>query len=248
MKIVVCVNHVPDTTTRINVSSGDTRIETDSATYVINPYDEFAVEEALKTKELMDCNVTAISVGADANKETLRKVLAMGVDDALLLKTNLELDSIAVAKILADEIKNQNAELVFMGKQSVDYDNSIMGQLVATLLDYNVVSSATSFTLNENVIIAEREIEGGKETIETSLPLVVTTQKGLNTPRYASIKGIMGAKRKTIGEKEINVTEFSSTPTKIRIPITRKVGRIIGNGAEAVPKLLSLLKEEAKVI
>lgn len=248
MEIVICVNHVPDTTTRVDVSADGTRVETVGATYIVNPYDEFAVEEALKTKELMDCNVTAISVGPDANKETLRKVLAMGVDDALLLKTNLELDSITVAQILADEIKKQNAELVFMGKQSIDYHNSIMGQLVATLLNYNVVSSATSFTLDGNRIVAEREIEGGKETIGASLPLVVTTQKGLNTPRYASIKGIMAAKKKTIKEKEIAVTENSYIPTKIRIPSSKKTGRIIDNGAEAVPKLISFLKEEAKVI
>jgi electron transfer flavoprotein beta subunit len=248
MKIVVCVNHVPDTATRINISSDQRAIDKTGVTYVINPYDEFAVEEALKTKETFEADVVAISLGPDANKETLRKVLAMGADSAILLKTDLELDSLAVAKILADEIKSQEAELVFMGKQSVDYDGSIMGQLVATLLDYNIVSTATSFNLDGNKIIAEREIEGGKETIETSLPAVITAQKGLNEPRYASLKGIMAAKKKTIEEKDIQVSENMVNVIEMKKPAAKAPGKIVGEDASAVPELVRLLKEEAKVI
>lgn len=248
MKIVVCVNHVPDTATRINISSDQRAIDKTGVTYVVNPYDEFAIEEALKTKEAIDADVVAISLGPDANKETLRKVLAMGVDSAILLKTDLELDSLSVAKILAEEIKSQKAELVFMGKQSVDYDGSIMGQLVATLLDYNIVSTAISFKLNINKIIAEREIEGGKETIETSLPAVITAQKGLNEPRYASLKGIMAAKKKTIEEKDIQVTENMVNVIEMKKPDAKEPGKIVGEDASAVPELVRLLKEEAKVI
>lgn len=248
MKIVVCVNHVPDTATRINISSDQRAIDKTGVTYVINPYDEFAVEEALKTKETFEADVVAISLGPDANKETLRKVLAMGADSAILLKTDLESDSFAVAKILAEEIKNQEAELVFMGKQSVDYDGSIMGQLVATILDYNIVSTATSFNLDGNKIIAEREIEGGKETIETSLPAVITAQKGLNEPRYASLKGIMAAKKKTIEEKNIQVSENMVNVSEMKKPAAKEPGKIVGEDASAVPELVRLLREEAKVI
>ena len=248
MKIVVCVNHVPDTATKIKISSDKKTIDNSGVTFVVNPYDEFAIEEALKTKEAVEGEVIAISLGTEANKETLRKALAMGADSAILLKTDLKLDSLAVAKVLANEIKTQEAEIIFMGKQSVDYDSSIMGQLVATILGYNIVSTATSFNLDENKITAEREIEGGKETIETSLPAVITAQKGLNEPRYASLKGIMAAKRKVIEEKEFQVTENMVSVVEMKKPIAKEAGKIIGDDASAVPELVRLLKEEAKVI
>ncbi|MDA3861589.1 MAG: electron transfer flavoprotein subunit beta/FixA family protein [Melioribacteraceae bacterium] len=248
MKIVVCVNHVPDTATKVNISSDQKTIDKNGVTYVVNPYDEFAIEEALKTKEASDGEVVVLSLGPETNKETLRKALAMGADSAVLLKTDLALDSLSVAKALADEIKNQETELVFMGKQSVDYDSSIMGQLVATLLGYNIVSTATSFKLDGTKITAEREIEGGKETIETSLPAIVTAQKGLNEPRYASLKGIMTAKRKVIEEKEIQVTESIVDVLEMKKPKAKEAGKIVGEDASAVPELVRLLKEEAKVI
>ncbi len=248
MKIVVCVNHVPDTATKINIASDKKSIDNTGVTFVINPYDEFAIEEALKTKEIFGGEVVALSLGTEANKETIKKTLAMGADSAVLLRTDLELDSLVVARALANEIKNIEPELVFMGKQSVDYDSSIMGQLVANILDYNIVSTATSFNLDGNKIIAEREIEGGKETIETSLPAVITAQKGLNEPRYASLKGIMVAKRKVIEEKEIKVAENTVTIVEMKKPIAKEAGKIIGDDASAVPELVRLLKEEAKVI
>ncbi len=248
MKIVVCVNHVPDTATKINIASDKKSIDNTGVTFVINPYDEFAIEEALKTKEIFGGEVVALSLGTEANKETLKKTLAMGADSAVLLRTDLELDSLVVARALANEIKNIEPELVFMGKQSVDYDSSIMGQLVANILDYNIVSTATSFNLDGNKIIAEREIEGGKETIETSLPAVITAQKGLNEPRYASLKGIMAAKRKVIEEKQIQIVENTVNIVKMEKPIAKEAGKIIGDDASAVPELVRLLKEEAKVI
>lgn len=248
MKIVVCVNHVPDTATKVNISSDQKTIDKTGVTFVLNPYDEFAVEEALKTKEAVGGEVTAISLGSESNKETIRKVLAMGVDNGILLKTEADIDSSAVAKALANEIKEQEAELVFMGKQSVDYDNSITGQLVAAILDYNIVSTATSFKLDGNTIVAEREIEGGKETIETTLPAVITAQKGLNEPRYASLKGIMAAKKKVIEEKEISVTDNLANVIEMKKPAEKAPGKILGEDASAVPELVRLLKDEAKVI
>ncbi len=248
MKIVACVNHVPDTATRVNISSDQKTIDSTGVTFVLNPYDEIAIEEALKTKEAIGGEVIAISLGNDTNKETLKKALAMGADSAILLKSDLSLDSMTVAKALATEITNLESKLVFMGKQSVDYDSSIMGQLVASLLDYNIVSTATSFNLNGEIITAEREIEGGKESIETSLPAIITAQKGLNEPRYASLKGIMAAKRKVIEEKEIEITESHVTVMAMKKPDEKAAGKIVGEDASAVPELVRLLKEEAKVI
>jgi len=175
-------------------------------------------------------------------------VLAMGVDEAILLKTDEFLDSLSVAKALAEEIKNQNAELVFMGKQSVDYDNAVMGQLVAAIVGYNIVSTATAFNLSGNKIVAEREIEGGKETIETTIPAIITAQKGLNEPRYASLKGIMAAKKKIIEEKIVQSNENFVNVIEMQKPPKKAVGKIVGVDASAVPELVRLLKEEAKVI
>ena len=136
MKIAVCVSHVPDTATRIKLGQDEKTIDPDGVTYVINPYDEYAIEEALKTKEQFgnDSEVIIISLGTDRSKETIRKALAMGADSGVLLKDETERDSFGVAKSLADEIKLQGCEIVFCGKQSVDYDNNIIGQLIAELL------------------------------------------------------------------------------------------------------------------
>jgi len=248
MKIAVCVNHVPDTAAKINISSDGKTISPDNVTFVVNPYDEYAIEEALKTRESVEGEVVVISVGTDANKESIRKALAMGADSAVLLKTDGENDSVAVAKSLAEEIKNQQAELVFMGRQSVDYDNSITGQLTAELLGYNCVSVVVDFKLEGDKITAEREIEGGKEVVETSLPAVITAQKGLNEPRYASLKGIMSAKRKTIEEKDAMTGESSTEILQMKKPAPKEPGRIIGSDSTAVPELVRLLREEAKVI
>ena len=248
MKIVVCVSHVPDTAAKISVGSDNKSIDPNGVTFVVNPYDEFAIEEALKTKESLGGEVVVLSVGNDANKETIRKALAMGADSAVLLKSEGDLDSFSVAKALAEEIKAQEANLVFFGKQSVDYDNSVVGQLTAEMLGYNCVSVVVDCKIDGEKITAEREIEGGREVIETSLPAVITAQKGLNEPRYASLKGIMAAKRKTIEEKDAVVSESYVEVVEMKKPAPKQAGKIIGSDASAVTELVRLLKEEAKVI
>jgi len=248
MKIAVCISHVPDTSTRVKIGADGKSIDPSEVAYTINPYDEFAVEEALKTKEKVGGEVIVISLGSDANKESIRKALAMGADEGILLKKEGYFDSFSVANSLADEIKAQNCELVFFGKQSVDYDNSITGQLTAELLGYSCVSVVVKFTLDNIKIIAEREIEGGREIVETELPAVITAQKGLNEPRYASLKGIMASKKKVIIEKPAmefnNLTEIIN----LSLPPSKQPGRIVGTDASAVPELVRLLREEAKVI
>ncbi|MBX3008527.1 MAG: electron transfer flavoprotein subunit beta/FixA family protein [Melioribacteraceae bacterium] len=248
MKIAVCVSHVPDTATKINIGSDGKSIDQAGVTYIINPYDEFAIEEALKTKEKIGAETVAISLGGESNKETLRKALAMGIDNAVLLKDDSYRDSVSVAKALAEEIKNQNAELVFFGKQSVDFDHSIVGQLTSEILGYNSVTVAVSFSLDGNKIICDREIEGGKEVVETALPAIVTCQKGLNEPRYASLKGIMAAKKKVIEEKIPAPVENTVEVVSLKKPAPKKAGLIVGTDSSAVPELVRLLREEAKVI
>ena len=249
MKLAVCVSHVPDTATRIKVGSDGKTIDPNGVTYIINPYDEYAVEEALKVKEKSGSDeVVILSLGTENSKETIRKALAMGADSGILLRDDQHRDSLGVATALAEEIKTQDAKLVFMGKQSVDYDNSIVGQLTAEMLNYNCVPVCVKLEIEGEKIIAEREIEGGREIIETSLPCVITCQKGLNEPRYASLKGIMAAKKKVIEEKPAAIYTPTSEVIKMHLPAGKQPGRIVGSDASAVPELVKLLKEEAKVI
>jgi electron transfer flavoprotein beta subunit len=250
MKIAVCVSHVPDTATKIKVGADQKTIDPAGVTYIINPYDEFAVEEALKTKEKLagDSEVIAISVGGDQNKETIRKSLAMGVDKGVLLKDDDSRDSLGIAKALAEEIKALGCELVFCGKQSVDYDNSTVPQLTAELLNYSCITVVVSFNIEGKKVTAEREIEGGKEVVEAELPVIIGAQKGLNEPRYASLKGIMSAKKKPIEEKPAVSAEKFVEVLGMKKPPEKQPGRILGTDKSAVPELVKLLREEAKVI
>lgn len=250
MKIAVCVSHVPDTATRVKIGSDQKTIDPNGVTYILNPYDEFAIEEALKLKEKIGdkTEVILLSVGGDANKETLRKALAMGADSAVLLKDDTHRDSTGIAKALSEETKSLGCEVVFFGKQSVDYDNSITGQLTAEMLGYNCLSVVVALTIDGNKVTAEREIEGGREVIQTELPVVITAQKGLNEPRYASLKGIMAAKKKTIEEKPAAAYDNLTEIVSMTLPPPKQPGRIVGTDSSAVPELVRLLREEAKVI
>jgi electron transfer flavoprotein beta subunit len=250
MKIAVCVSHVPDTATKVKVGADHKTIDPSGVTYIINPYDEFAIEEALKTKEKIggDSEVTVISVGGDASKETIRKALAMGVDKAVLLKDENPRDSFGIAKALADEINEQGCELVFCGKQSVDYDNSTVPQLTAELLGFSCITVVVALNIDGKKVTAEREIEGGKEVVETELPAIIGAQKGLNEPRYASLKGIMASKKKIIEEKPASASEHYAEVLSMKKPPEKQPGRILGTDKSVVPELVRLLREEAKVI
>lgn len=250
MKIAVCISHVPDTATRIKIGSDRKSIDSTGVTYILNPYDEFAIEEALKTKDKLgsDTVVYAISVGGEANKETIRKALAMGVDEGVLLKDDSKRDSFGIAHALSEEIKSLGCEIVFFGKQSVDFDNSITGQLTAEYLGFNCIPVVVDFKLDGNKVIAEREIEGGREVVETEIPVVITAQKGLNEPRYASLKGIMAAKKKSITEKPAAAYSQLTETLEMNLPPSKQPGRILGTDSSVVPELVKLLREEAKVI
>lgn len=248
MNIAVCVSHVPDTATKVKIGPDGKTIDPNGVTYIINPYDEFAVEEALKTKEKYQGEVTVISLGGDQNKETIRKALAMGADKGILLKDDRQRDSFSVAKALASEIKNGNYDIIFCGKQSVDYDDSVVPQILSELIGFNCVTVAVSMEIQDKKVTVEREIEGGKEVVQTELPVIIGAQKGLNEPRYASLKGIMAAKKKTIEEKPAEEDSSSSEILKMYQPPAKQPGRILGSDKSVVPELVKLLREEAKVI
>ncbi len=250
MNIAVCVSHVPDTATKIKISSDNKSIDKAGVTFIINPYDEFAVEEALKWKEKSggDSKVTVFSVGNDASKETIKKALAMGADDGILIKTENDFDSVGIAKTLSEELKSHNFDIIFCGKQSVDFDDSSVPQMLAEFLGYSCATIVVDLKLEGNKITAEREIEGGREVVELELPAVIAAQKGLNEPRYASLKGIMAAKKKTITEKAAPTYENQTEVVKMHTPPAKQPGRILGTDSSAVIELVRLLREEAKVI
>lgn len=248
MKLVACVNHVPDTETKVKVGSDNKSIDRSGVNFVINPYDEFAVEECLKLKEKFGGEVIAVTLGSDTHKETLRKSLAMGVDKAVLLKDDAPRDSFSVAQGLAGYLKELSPDAVFFGKQSVDSDGGAVGGMVAEMLGLPSVSVVVKLEVNEGMAIAEREIEGGHEKVEVKLPAVFTAQKGLNEPRYPSLKGIMAAKSKPIEEKPVSPAQNKVEVRVMNKPQGKSAGKIVGTDATAVPELVRLLHEEAKVI
>lgn len=248
MNIVVCVNHVPDTETKIKVGADGITIDKTGINYMLSPYDEFAIEEGLRLREKFKGEVVAISLGTDAHKETLRKALAMGVDKAVLLKDDSVRDSYSVAFALAEEIKTRNADVVLFGKQSIDYDDAQVGTLVAELLGMSSVAVVVKLDIQDGKVICEREIEGGHEVVEAKLPVVILAQKGLNDPRYPSLKGIMAAKSKPIEEKPAAPAEVRVEVVQMRKPSAKGAGKILGTDKAAVPELIRLLHEEAKVI
>jgi electron transfer flavoprotein beta subunit len=248
VKIAVCVNQVPDTETRVKVGGDGKTIDPAGVNFILNPYDEFAVEEALRIKEKFGGEVTAISLGGDSFKETLRKALAMGVDRAILLKDSSTRDSFAVASALASALKDLSPEIVLFGKQSIDYDDLQVGTMVAEMLNLPSASVVVKLEIGDGVARAEREIEGGHEIVELKLPAVFTAQKGLNEPRYPSLKGIMAAKSKPIEERAAAPCSSKVEVIALRMPPPKNPGKIVGTGAAAVPELVRLLHEEAKVI
>ena len=248
MKILVFVNHVPDTETKLKISADGKTIDPAGVNYMLNPYDEIAVEEGLKLREKSSGEVVVVSLGTDANKETLRKALAMGCDKAVVLKDGSPRDSFGVARALADYAKEYSPDIVLCGRQSIDYDDAQVGGLVAEMLGLPSISVVVKLDVTDVVIVAEREIEGGHEIVHSRLPAVIIAQKGLNQPRYPSLKGIMDAKRKPIEERVVAAIKPRVEVLAMRKPSPKPPGKIVGTDVSAVPELVRLLHEEAKVI
>jgi electron transfer flavoprotein beta subunit len=246
---VVCVKQVPDTETRVKVAADGKSLDPAGVTWILNPYDEFAVEQALLLKEKAGTGeVVVLSVGGAAVQTTLRNALAMGADRAIHLKAAAAADPLAMAGAIAAELKGLQADMIWFGKQAVDDDAAQIGPMVAERLGLPCVTVVASFELEGAVARAEREIEGGRERVEVTLPAVFTAEKGLNNPRYASLKGIMAAKKKTIDEKPAALGDPGLEVLSLALPAPRGAGRIVGEGAAAVPDLVKALREEAQVL
>lgn len=247
MNIVVCIKRVPDSEARIRIDGTD--IDTSGVKFVMSPYDEFAVEAALRTKEALGAGeVTVMTLGEDSSQETLRSGLAMGADNAVLLKGTVTMDGLATAKAIAAELEGTDAPLVLLGVKSADGDQQQVGPMVATLLGRPCVTAVSSFEISEGRVTAHREVEGGTEVLSMDLPAVLSITKGEFEPRYASLKGIMMAKKKPLEQKDAQGAESRLTVASLAEPAERAPGRIVGEGPDAVTELVRLLREEAKAL
>jgi electron transfer flavoprotein beta subunit len=249
VKSIVCVKRVPDTEARVRIAADGKSVDAAGAKFILNPYDEFAVEAGLKHKEAAGAGeVTVVSVGDSSSAETLRTALAMGADSAVLLKTDGRPEGLAVARILAEELKGREYDVALFGMKAIDDDLQAVGPMVAELLGIPAATAVTEFSAEGGKITAHREIEGGHEVVELRTPCVITLTKGAYEPRYASLKGIMAAKKKPLEEKPATAGDSGIEVRGFREPAQRQAGRIVGEGPDAVPALLKLLREEAKVI
>ncbi len=259
MKILVMVKQVPDTATQVKVGSDPRAIDTAGVTWIVSPYDEYAVEEGLRIKEKRGAGeVVAVSLGPDRVKEVLRSCLAMGADRAIhLLDPAWEAaDSLTTARALAAVIKQEAPALALFGRQAIDDDMGSVGAQVAELLGWPCASWIMEQAVDEagKTVRVGRQVEGGLEVFDLPLPAVVSAQKGLNEPRYPTLKGIMGAKKKQI--RDVKAADLALSPEapalsvmKLEALPPRPPGRIIpGEPAEAVKELVRALREDAKAI
>lgn len=248
MKILVCISHVPDTTSKINFVNGDTEFDTNGVQYVINPNDEFGLTRAIWFQEQQGAKVTVVNVGGPDTEATLRKALAIGADDAIRVNT-LPMDGFFVAQELAEVAKNGGYDLIICGKESLDYNGGMVPGMMAGLLGYNFVNACTELTVEGTQAKAAREIDGGKEVIATALPLVVGGQKGIveeKDLRIPNMRGIMTARTKPLSVIEPVGGEDKTKAVKFEKPAPKSAVKMVS--PDNLDELINLLHNEAKVI
>lgn len=249
MNVIVCVKRVPDTEARIRVDGSGTAIDKSGIKYDVSPYDAFAIEAALRLRETVgEGEITLLTLGDSSAQETLRKGLAMGADRAVLLNGEVSLDGLATAKVLAAELEASDAQLFLFGIKAADDDQQQVGPMVATLTGRPCVTGVSTFEANGSTVTCHREVEGGSEVVQVDLPAVLCMTKGPNEPRLAALKGIMAAKKKPLEEVACEAADNQAQVLSLVLPPPRAEGRIIGEGAEAVPALIDALRNEAQVL
>jgi electron transfer flavoprotein beta subunit len=249
MKIAVCLRRVPDTTAKIVIAGSGTVIDETGVKFVPNPYDEYAIEAALSLKEKAGGGETVVvALGGDAVQETMRTALAMGIDRGVHLHGTPSPDGLENARVLAEHLRGAGYDVMLFGKFAVDDCGQQTGAMVAELLELPCATAVTKLDIAAGRATVEREVEGGIEQAACALPAVFTCDKGLNNPRLPSLKGIMAAKKKPLEVTPVAPGAGSVTVAALALPPERAAGRIVGEGAAAVPALMQLLTTEAKVI
>ncbi|MEO0058785.1 MAG: Electron transfer flavoprotein subunit beta [Bacteroidota bacterium] len=248
MKILVCISHVPDTTSKINFLENDSVFDTNGVSFVINPNDEFGLTRAIWFQEQQAANVTVVNVGGPETEPTLRKALAIGANEAIRINANPG-DGFFVAKQLAEIIKNGGYDLIIAGKESLDYNGGMVPGMIAGLLGYNFLNSCIDIKIDGNNVVASREIDGGKETVATMLPLIIGGQKGLveeKDLRIPNMRGIMTARTKALTVVEPTNDAAETKAIKFEKPAAKSAVKIVS--ADNLDELINLLHNEAKVI
>jgi electron transfer flavoprotein beta subunit len=257
MNIFVLLKRTFDTEEKITISGG--KINEDGAEFIINPYDEYAVEEAIQVRDAHGGEVTVISVGGEEAEKQLRTALAMGADKAVLINTE-EIqengDQFTTSKIIAEYLKDKNADLILAGNVAIDGGSGQVGPRVAELLEIPYVTTITKLTIDGQTVNIVRDVEGDSEVIEATLPVLVTAQQGLNEPRYPSLPGIMKAKKKPLDELELDDldleeddVEAKTKTIEIYLPAQKEAGKVLaGDLGDQVKELVQLLHTEAKVV
>lgn len=257
MNIFVLVKRTFDTEEKIAVSGG--KIQEDGAEFIINPYDEYAIEEAIQKRDALGGKVTVVTIGGEDAEKQLRTALAMGADEAVLINTEDDLDELdqySAAFILAEYLKDKEVDLILAGNVAIDGGSGQVGPRLADLLGINYVTTITSLEIEGTNVKIVRDIEGDSEVLETSLPLLVTAQQGLNEPRYPSLPGIMKAKKKPLEELELDDLDIDEDDVEVKVetieiylPPQKAAGRVLeGDLSAQVKELVNLLHNEAKVV
>ncbi|NDI97760.1 electron transfer flavoprotein subunit beta/FixA family protein [Flavobacterium sp. LaA7.5] len=248
MKILVCISHVPDTTSKINFTNGDSEFDTNGVQFVINPNDEFGLTRAIWFKEQQGASVTVVNVGGADAEATLRKALAIGADEAIRVNAN-PTDGFYVAKQLAEVAKNGGYDLIIAGKESLDYNGGMVPGMLAAQLGYDFVNSCIKLDVEGSDAKAVREIDGGKETLSTKLPLVIGGQKGLveeKDLKIPNMRGIMMARQKQLTVLEPVAANNNTQAVKFEKPAPKSAVKLIS--PDNLDELINLLHNEAKVI
>ena len=248
MKILVCISHVPDTTSKINFKDSDTNFDASGVQFVINPYDEFMLTRAMWFKEKQGASVTVANVGTSATEPTLRKALAIGADNAIRVNAEAT-DGYYVAKQLAEVIKNGEYDVVLAGKESIDYNGGMVPGMTAALLDFNFVNASIGIEIEGNTATVSREIDGGKEILSMNLPIIIAGQKGVveeKDLRIPNMRGIMMARKKPL--QVVEPIDFDNTTASVSFekPEEKSACKMIN--ADNLDELINLLHNEAKVI
>lgn len=248
MKILVCISHVPDTTSKINFTDGDTQFDTNGVQFIMNPNDEFGLTRAMWFKEKQGATVHVVNVGGPESEATLRKALAIGADEAIRVNA-VPKDAFFVASQLAQVAKDGAYDLIIAGRESIDYNGGMVPGMVAALIEANFVNTCIGLEINDQTATAIREIDGGKETLEVALPLVIGGQKGLvqeSDLRIPNMRGIMMARQKPLQVIEAQNTQEPTTPVRFEKPAPKGSVKLVS--PDNLDELIDLLHREAKVI
>jgi electron transfer flavoprotein beta subunit len=249
MKIIVCVKRVPDSETQVKIAPDGVSLDVSDVDFVMNPYEEYAVEAALQLVEAQGGEVTVLCLGPAAATKEIRQALAMGANDAIhLVDDGYAADPYATARALADCLRGETFDLLLFGKTAIDDGSFAVGPMVAGLLNLPSASGIDGLELADGSVTVQMPVEGGAYKLRLPLPAVLTIDKGLNEPRYPTLRGIMQAKRKKVDSRDTSTPDSRFVTRRMYLPPPRPAGRIVGEGVEAVPEVVRLLREEAKVL